>query len=63
MRTVEIYACCAGCLGHGWVPEEPMGPRTQPCPACHGMGLMPTEDGRIILGLLKAVGGQRVLGP
>jgi hypothetical protein len=63
MKPVELYVCCAACLGHDRVPERPLGPRTQLCPTCRGKGLMPTEDGRIILGLLKAVEGHAPDGP
>jgi hypothetical protein len=54
MKRIPLYTNCARCGGHGRVPESLGTPRTAICPCCRGKGLLPTEEGRAIIGLLRA---------
>jgi hypothetical protein len=54
MKQIALYALCAACDGHGRVPDRPNGPRTEICPDCRGKGFVPTEEGRTVIGLVRA---------
>lgn len=51
---MTLYSNCDVCKGHGRVPEQLEGLRTQLCPDCQGMGQKLTEDSRTIIGLVRA---------
>jgi DnaJ-class molecular chaperone len=61
MKRITLYTNCARCGGHGRVPERPGAPRTEVCPSCRGKGVVATEDGRAIIGLLGVVGLDELL--
>jgi hypothetical protein len=54
MKPIALYSTCSACDGHGRIPGQTDGPRTELCPECRGAGFVPTKDGRAILGLLRA---------
>ena len=62
MTPVALYTPCEACAGHGCVRQRLEGERTVLCPACGGIGFVPTAEGRTIIGLIQ-VAGQRELLP
>jgi hypothetical protein len=54
MKPVALYSTCAACAGHGRIATDPDGPRSVVCPKCRGAGTTPTEDGKAIIGLVRA---------
>jgi DnaJ-class molecular chaperone len=56
MKPVSFFTACPRCGGHGRIARFPDGPRSELCPACRGKGIVPTAEGRDIMGLLKAAG-------
>jgi DnaJ-class molecular chaperone len=61
LRRIALYTNCPTCEGHGRVADRHDGPRTELCPECRGTGLVATEDGKAIIGLVRAAGAEDML--
>ncbi len=61
MKPVSVDSNCDACKGHGRIPEQPEGPRAVYCLQCRGAEFLPTEDGKAIIGLVRAAKVERLL--